>query len=53
MATGKTCPHENEDRLAISGTRLREMFANRDPIPPEFSRPEVVAVLQAFYEGVE
>ena len=51
MATGKTCPHEAADRLAISGTRLREMFANGEPIPPEFSRAEVVAVLQKFYGG--
>ena len=49
MATGRTCPHSADDRLAISGTRLREMFANGEPIPPEFSRPEVVAVLQAYY----
>ncbi len=51
MATGKTCPHAAEDRLAISGTRLREMFANGEPIPPEFSRAEVVAVLQSYYSG--
>ncbi len=51
MATGKTCPHDDSDRLQISGTRLREMFANREEIPAEFSRPEVVAVLQAFYDG--
>ena len=51
MATGKTCPHEAADRLAISGTRLREMFANGEPIPPEFSRAEVVAVLQTYYDG--
>jgi sulfate adenylyltransferase len=49
MATGKTCPHSAEDRLAISGTRLREMFANGESIPPEFSREEVVAVLREFY----
>ena len=42
MATGKTCPHDASDRLAISGTRLREMFANGEEIPPEFSRREVV-----------
>ena len=53
MATGKTCPHEAEDRLAISGTGLREMFANHEPIPPEFSRPEVVAVLQEYYDGLD
>ena len=49
MATGKTCPHSAEDRLAISGTRLREMFTNGESIPPEFSRDEVVAVLREFY----
>jgi len=53
MATNKTCPHETGDRLAISGTRLREMFANGEPIPPEFSRAEVVAVLQDYYGGQE
>ena len=49
MATGRTCPHDADQRLTISGTRLREMFARKEPIPPEFSRPEVVAVLQEFY----
>lgn len=51
MATSKTCPHGQEDRLAISGTRLREMFANGEDIPPEFSRPEVVAVLREYYDS--
>jgi len=52
MATGKTCPHGEEHRLNISGTRLREMFANRESIPPEFSRPEVVEVLQSYYDSL-
>ncbi|NQU71367.1 MAG: sulfate adenylyltransferase [Rhodospirillales bacterium] len=51
MATGKTCPHGEEDRLNISGTRLREMFANHETIPDQFSRPEVVEVLQEFYDS--
>jgi sulfate adenylyltransferase len=51
MATDKTCPHAEEDRLTISGTRLRAMFAKRETIPPEFSRPEVVQVLQAYYDS--
>jgi len=51
MATAKTCPHGNEHRLNISGTRLREMFANREPIPHEFSRPEVLKILQAYYDA--
>jgi len=53
MATNKTCPHQPEDRLAISGTRLREMFANGESIPPEFSRVEVVAVLQEYYGSLD
>ena len=51
MATGKTCPHGPDDRLTISGTRLREMFANREAIPAEFSRPEVIEILQAYYDN--
>jgi sulfate adenylyltransferase len=50
MATGKTCPHRPEDRLAISGTRLREMFARREVIPAEFSRTEVIDVLQTYFD---
>ena len=52
MATSKTCPHDAEQRLAISGTRLRETFANGEEIPPEFSRTEVVAVLREYYDSV-
>lgn len=52
MATGRTCPHGEDQRLNISGTRLREMFARRETVPPQFSRPEVLAVLQRYYDGV-
>lgn len=51
MATAKTCPHGPEHRISISGTDQRAMLARRDPIPPEFSRPEVVEILQEFYAG--
>jgi sulfate adenylyltransferase len=53
MATGRTCPHGEEDRLNISGTRLREMFANGEQIPMEYSRSEVLDVLRAHYDDVE
>ena len=52
MATARTCPHEAEHRLQISGTRLREMFARHEQIPKEFSRPEVVAILQEYYDSL-
>ncbi|MCH8183314.1 MAG: sulfate adenylyltransferase [Proteobacteria bacterium] len=51
-ATDRTCPHDEDHRLAISGTRLRAMFANHEPIPPEFSRPEVLEILQAHYDSL-
>lgn len=49
MATDRTCPHDEGSRLNISGTRLREMFANDETVPIEFGRPEVVEVLKKFY----
>ena len=51
MATGKTCPSDESQRLNISGTRLREMLANGEPVPEEFSRPEVIEVLRRHYDA--
>ena len=53
MATGKTCPHSREDQISISGTQQREMLTNDEDIPPEFSRPEVVAVLKKYYASLK
>ena len=52
MATEKTCPHEAEDRITVSGTRQREMLTNGEEIPTEFGRPEVVAILREYYSGL-
>jgi sulfate adenylyltransferase len=51
MATGKTCPHDAKHHLSVSGTRQREMLEKGEDIPAEFSRPEVVAILKAYYQG--
>jgi sulfate adenylyltransferase len=53
MATSKTCPHGEEHRTNISGTRLREMFAKHETVSTKFSRPEVLTVLQAYYDTLK
>ncbi|MBE3590097.1 MAG: sulfate adenylyltransferase [Firmicutes bacterium] len=49
MATARTCPHGDADRVQLSGTRVREMLARGECPPPEFSRPEVARILVDAY----
>jgi sulfate adenylyltransferase len=53
MASGRTCPHTDSDRLQVSGTQLRKWLAEGADVPPEFSRPEVLAILREYYAGAE
>jgi sulfate adenylyltransferase len=65
MASMKTCPHESKAvidengaykggaRLLLSGTMLRKLMSEGKPVPSEFSKPEVIAVLKEYYDSLE
>src|SRR3990170_300660 len=65
MASMKTCPHESKAviddngnykggaRLLLSGTLLRKLMSEGKPVPSEFSKPEVIAVLNEYYNKLE
>ncbi len=52
MASARTCPHDESDRLLVSGTKLRKWLSEGEDVPPEFSRPEVLEVLREYYAGI-
>ncbi len=53
MASMKTCPHEAKDRLLLSGSKLRKALSEGSDVPAEFSRPEVLKILRAYYAGLK
>jgi sulfate adenylyltransferase len=52
MASARTCPHDEADRLLLSGTKLRKMLSEGSEVSAEFSRPEVLEILRAYYASL-
>jgi sulfate adenylyltransferase len=51
MASVKTTPGTAEERIALSGTKVREMLVNGELPPAEFTRPEVARILIEAYQA--
>jgi sulfate adenylyltransferase len=49
MASAKTTPSSPEERVFLSGTKVREMLTRGERPPAEFTRPEVADILMRAY----
>ncbi|MCA1766132.1 MAG: sulfate adenylyltransferase [Desulfobulbaceae bacterium] len=52
MASLRTCPHNKESRVILSGTKLRKALSDGAEIPDHFGREEVLVILREYYEGL-
>jgi len=48
MVNAKICPHSDEFKIRISGTKLREMIRSKQKPPEYMMRPEVAEVVLSF-----
>ena len=52
MASSKTCPHDAEHHVKVSGTKLRKALSEDLDVPDNFSRPEVLEILRNYYGSI-
>lgn len=53
MSSMRTCPHEAGDRVLVSGTKLRKALSEGGEVEDNFSRPEVLEILRAYYASLQ
>ena len=53
MASMRTCPHDAEDHVLVSGTKLRKALSEGGEVAEGFSRPEVLEILRAYYASLQ
>ena len=53
MASMRTCPHGKEDRVILSGTKLRHALSNDEEVVDHFGREEVLKILRKYYAGLK
>ncbi|WP_250163493.1 sulfate adenylyltransferase [Psychrobacter sp. WY6] len=52
MASTKTCPHDTDQHVKVSGTKLRKALSEDQDVPENFSRPEVLQILRDYYATI-
>jgi len=52
MASMRTCPHGKEDRVILSGTKLRKLLSEGGDVPDHFGREECLVILRKYYAGL-
>jgi sulfate adenylyltransferase len=52
MASLRTCNHTKDDRVILSGTKLRKALSDGAEVVDHFGREEVLVVLRKYYEGL-
>ncbi|HZS14813.1 MAG TPA: sulfate adenylyltransferase [Candidatus Dormibacteraeota bacterium] len=53
MASARTCPHDREQHVMLSGTAVRKLLSEGGEVPHTFTRPEVAEVLRQAYSKPE
>jgi sulfate adenylyltransferase len=52
MASLRTCNHTKDDRVILSGTKLRKALSEGAEVVDHFGREEVLVHLREYYQGL-